>query len=96
MTGTIVLVVDDEPSVREVVVGSLRRDGHEVAEAADGDVAPTTTTTTTTTTTLPPTTTTISGLLPETGSDAGRTSTLMLLAIGFLIAGGSLIAVRRR
>ena len=36
MTGTRVLVVDDEPTVREVVVGYLRRDGHEVAEAADG------------------------------------------------------------
>jgi len=28
-----VLVVDDEPTVREVVAGYLRRDGHEVAEA---------------------------------------------------------------
>jgi len=36
MTGTRVLVVDDEPTVREVVVGYLRRDGHEVVEAADG------------------------------------------------------------
>ena len=39
MTGTKVLVVDDEPTVREVVVGYLRRDGHEVSEAADGNVA---------------------------------------------------------
>ena len=33
------LVVDDEPTVREVVVGYLRRDGHIVVEAADGDAA---------------------------------------------------------
>jgi DNA-binding response OmpR family regulator len=33
---TKVLVVDDEPTVREVVCGYLRRDGHDVAEAADG------------------------------------------------------------
>ncbi len=39
MTGTKVLVVDDEPTVREVVVGYLRRDGHDVAEAADGSTA---------------------------------------------------------
>jgi len=39
MTGTRVLVVDDEPTVREVVVGYLRRDGHEVDEAADGNRA---------------------------------------------------------
>jgi DNA-binding response OmpR family regulator len=39
MTGTKVLVVDDEPTVREVVVGYLRRDGHDVAEAADGNSA---------------------------------------------------------
>ncbi len=39
MTGTRVLVVDDEPTVREVVVGYLRRDGHDVAEAADGNRA---------------------------------------------------------
>jgi DNA-binding response OmpR family regulator len=39
MTGAKVLVVDDEPTVREVVVGYLRRDGHEVAEAADGHTA---------------------------------------------------------
>ena len=36
MSGSKVLVVDDEPTVREVVVGYLRRDGHDVAEAADG------------------------------------------------------------
>ncbi len=36
---TKVLVVDDEPTVREVVAGYLRRDGHDVAEAADGNVA---------------------------------------------------------
>ncbi len=36
VTTTRVLVVDDEPTVREVVVGYLRRDGHEVSEAADG------------------------------------------------------------
>jgi DNA-binding response OmpR family regulator len=34
--GTAVLVVDDEPTVREVVAGYLRRDGHTVTEAADG------------------------------------------------------------
>jgi DNA-binding response OmpR family regulator len=39
MTGTKVLVVDDEPTVREVVVGYLRRDGHEVSEAGDGHKA---------------------------------------------------------
>jgi DNA-binding response OmpR family regulator len=39
MTGTKVLVVDDEPTVREVVAGYLRRDGHDVAEAADGSTA---------------------------------------------------------
>ena len=37
--GTSVLVVDDEPTVREVVVGYLRRDGHNVSEAADGPAA---------------------------------------------------------
>jgi DNA-binding response OmpR family regulator len=37
--GTHVLVVDDEPTVREVVVGYLRRDGHTVSEAADGTTA---------------------------------------------------------
>ena len=39
MTGSKVLVVDDEPTVREVVVGYLRRDGHEVSEAGDGYTA---------------------------------------------------------
>ena len=39
MSGTRVLVVDDEPTVREVVVSYLRRDGHLVAEAADGATA---------------------------------------------------------
>src|SRR6188768_1498797 len=34
-----VLVVDDEPVVREVVVRYLRRDGFDTIEAADGDVA---------------------------------------------------------
>jgi DNA-binding response OmpR family regulator len=37
--GTKVLVVDDEPTVREVVAGYLRRDGHDVVEAADGPAA---------------------------------------------------------
>ncbi|MDG1265890.1 MAG: hypothetical protein P8O03_06145 [Ilumatobacter sp.] len=38
MAETRVLVVDDEPTVREVVVGYLRRDDHEVADACgDGD-----------------------------------------------------------
>lgn len=36
MTAARVLVVDDEPTVREVVVGYLRRDGHEVVEVGDG------------------------------------------------------------
>ncbi|MEO6651426.1 MAG: response regulator transcription factor [Ilumatobacteraceae bacterium] len=36
---TCVLVVDDEPTVREVVVGYLRRDGHDVQEAGDGPTA---------------------------------------------------------
>lgn len=36
---TRVLVVDDEPTVREVVTGYLRRDGHEVAEVGDGNAA---------------------------------------------------------
>ena len=36
---TRVLVVDDEPTVREVVAGYLRRDGHLVSEAADGPTA---------------------------------------------------------
>src|ERR671931_41257 len=34
-----VLVVDDEPIVRDVVVRYLRRDGHETREAATGDEA---------------------------------------------------------
>src|ERR671918_49226 len=34
-----VLVVDDEPTIREVVVSYLRRDGFETLEAADGDRA---------------------------------------------------------
>jgi DNA-binding response OmpR family regulator len=36
---TTVLVVDDEPIVRDVVVRYLRRDGFETLEAADGDTA---------------------------------------------------------
>ena len=39
VSGAKVLVVDDEPTVREVVVGYLRRDGHTVSEAADGPTA---------------------------------------------------------
>jgi DNA-binding response OmpR family regulator len=39
MTGSRVLVVDDEPTVRDVVVQYLRRDGHEVTEAVDGHQA---------------------------------------------------------
>lgn len=38
-SGTAVLVVDDEPTVREVVANYLRRDGHEVTEAGDGAAA---------------------------------------------------------
>lgn len=34
-----ILVVDDEPNIREVVGLYLRRDGHDVALAADGDEA---------------------------------------------------------
>src|SRR6266508_1112962 len=34
-----VLVVDDEPTIREVVVSYLQRDGFETLEAADGDRA---------------------------------------------------------
>jgi DNA-binding response OmpR family regulator len=34
-----VLVVDDDHTVREVVVSYLRADGHQVAEAADGEAA---------------------------------------------------------
>jgi DNA-binding response OmpR family regulator len=36
---TTVLVVDDEPIVREVVVGYLRREGYRTLEAADGRAA---------------------------------------------------------
>ena len=36
---TKVLVVDDEPTIREIVVGYLERDGFETLEAADGDRA---------------------------------------------------------
>lgn len=43
MTGetprTSVLVVDDDPTVREVVVSYLRADGYDVKEAADGEAA---------------------------------------------------------
>jgi DNA-binding response OmpR family regulator len=39
MPGSRVLVVDDEPTVRDVVVQYLRRDGHEVTEAGDGEQA---------------------------------------------------------
>ena len=38
MTGR-VLVVDDEPAIRDVVAYALRREGFEVSEAADGDTA---------------------------------------------------------
>lgn len=34
-----ILVVDDEPNIREVVGLYLRRDGHDVTEAADGEEA---------------------------------------------------------
>lgn len=34
-----VLVVDDEPTVRDVVAQYLRRDGHDVVEVGDGDEA---------------------------------------------------------
>jgi DNA-binding response OmpR family regulator len=37
--GSQVLVVDDEPTVREIVARYLERDGHAVHEAADGDDA---------------------------------------------------------
>ena len=36
---TTVLVVDDEPTIREIVVGYLRRDGFRTLEAADGERA---------------------------------------------------------
>jgi len=32
-----ILVVDDEPNIREIVGLYLRRDGHAVVEAADGE-----------------------------------------------------------
>ncbi|MEO5833812.1 MAG: response regulator transcription factor [Nakamurella sp.] len=38
-TRTIVLVVDDDPTVRDVARRYLERDGHRVVEAAAGDVA---------------------------------------------------------
>ena len=34
-----IMVVDDEPNIREVVVRYLRRDGHTVVQAADGEEA---------------------------------------------------------
>jgi DNA-binding response OmpR family regulator len=37
--GATVLVVDDEPTIREVVVSYLRREGYETLEAADGSEA---------------------------------------------------------
>ena len=39
MAPQMVLVVDDEPMVREVLSRYLRRDGFEVATAADGEEA---------------------------------------------------------
>jgi DNA-binding response OmpR family regulator len=36
---TTVLVVDDEPTIREIVVGYLQRDGYRTLEAADGNRA---------------------------------------------------------
>ena len=36
---TTVLVVDDEPTIREIVVSYLRRDGFRTLEAADGNHA---------------------------------------------------------
>ena len=36
---TTVLVVDDEPIVRDVVVRYLQRDGYDTLEAGDGDAA---------------------------------------------------------
>ena len=39
MSGVRVLVVDDEPIVREVVCTYLRRDGHATVEAGDGEQA---------------------------------------------------------
>ena len=34
-----ILVIDDEPNIREVVGLYLRRDGHTVVSAADGEEA---------------------------------------------------------
>ena len=34
-----VLIVDDEPNIREVVGLYLRRDGHDVVSASDGEEA---------------------------------------------------------
>ncbi|WP_019873899.1 response regulator transcription factor [Sporichthya polymorpha] len=39
MTGNRVLVVEDDPTVAEVVIAYLSRDGHEVEHAADGQAA---------------------------------------------------------
>jgi DNA-binding response OmpR family regulator len=39
VTVTTVLVVDDEPTIREVVVRYLRREGYRTLEAADGNRA---------------------------------------------------------
>ena len=36
---TTVLVVDDEPTIREIVIKYLKRDGYRTLEAADGDRA---------------------------------------------------------
>jgi len=36
---TTILVVDDEPTIREIVVGYLKRDGYRTLEAADGNRA---------------------------------------------------------
>lgn len=38
-TKTLVLVADDEPSTRALVVGHLKRKGYRVVEASDGDEA---------------------------------------------------------
>ena len=39
ITGKSVLIVDDEPMVREVVAAYLERDGFRVTEAGDGEAA---------------------------------------------------------
>src|SRR5881392_3498861 len=39
LTMTTVLVVDDEPTIREIVVGYLDREGYKTLEAADGNRA---------------------------------------------------------